>query len=240
MAATRTVILLWLVVALAWLGVPTPALAFAGPSTATPPATSEANPPATDAKPKDAPPASDAATATPEDAAASGDLTTQREQAAAATRADPSPANHHREGQLAEQAGDHAAALAAYEAELAATRDAAARTAVQADLARVRETMRGRVPDEPASTHRKELDKRWGAAKAGTVAKTTVPVATDTGPQKKDRIVRKWYFWVAIAAIAASAAAVTAIAIKASRDDKPDALDRRAKVFGLGTPALRF
>jgi hypothetical protein len=236
MAAFRTVILLWLVVALAWLGAPAHVLA-AGPASAT--TTAESTPPATET-PKEAVPPSESATATPEDAAASGDLTTMREQAAAATRADPSPANHHREGQLAEQAGDHAAALAAYEAELAATRDAAARTAVQGDISRVREAMRGRVPDEPTSTHRKELDKRWAPAKKQGTAKKAVPVAKDEGPEKKDRIVRKWYFWVAIVAIAASAAAVTGIAIKAARDDKPDSLDRRAPIFGLGTPALRF
>jgi hypothetical protein len=235
MAPIRTAILSLLVVALVWLGMPARVLASAGP---TPPA---ATPPtATEPTPKAETPPADAASATAEDAAASGDLTTMREQAAAATKADPSPANHHREGQLAEQAGDSSAALKAYEAELAVTRDAAARKSVQADVARVRETMRGRVIDEPASTHRKELDKRWGATKEGGTATSKTPVVAAPGPQKKERIVKKWYFWVAVVAIAASAAAVTGIAIEASRDDKPDSLDRRAPIIGIGTPALKF
>ncbi len=237
MAAARTALLSLLVVALVWLGMPARVLASAGPST--PP--TAAPPTATEPTPKtDAPPASDAASVTAEDAAASGDLTTMREQAKAATKADPSPANHHREGQLAEQAGDGAAALSAYEAELAATRDAAARKSVQADITRVKEAMRGRVADEPASTHRKELDKRWGTAKEPGKAKGATPIAVDPGPQKKEKIVKKWYFWVAVIAIAASAAAVTGIAVTAAKDDKPDSLDRRAPIFGVGTPALRF
>jgi hypothetical protein len=233
MAATRIVILFWLVLALV---MPTRALAFAGPASAPGPApVGDAPPPGDTSKPAAAP--TEAATTTPDDTA--GDLTTQREQAAAATRADPSAANHHRDGQLAEQAGDYAAALAAYEAELAATRDAAERTKVQADLGRVRVAMRGRVADEPKSTHRKELDARWAPVKKDDGAGKAKTIATDPGPQKKDRIVKKWYFWVAIIAIAASAAAVTGIAVKAARDDKPDALDRRG-IFGVGTPALRF
>lgn len=235
LAFPRLVILLWLVVALV---MPTRALAFAGPASAPAPApvaTPGETPPTDAAKPPA--PATEAAASTPEDAA--GDLTTQREQAAAATRADPSAANHHREGQLAEEAGDNAAALASYEAELAATRDAAARTKVQADLGRVRAAMRGRVADEPKSTHRKELDAKWTPSTKNDGAHKATPIATDPGPQKKERITKKWYFWVAIAAIAASAAAVTGIAVKAAKDDKPDALDRRAPFF-VGTPALRF
>ena len=234
MAPIRTAILSLLVVALVWLGMPARVLASAGPTppAATPPTASEPTAKA------ETPPA-DAASAT-EDAAASGDLTTMREQAAAATKADPSAANHHREGKLAEEAGDSSAALKAYEAELAVTRDAAARKSVQADVTRVRETMRGRVIDEPASTHRKELDKRWGTTKGSGTATSTTPVVAAPGPQKKDRIVKKWYFWVAVVAIAARAAAVTGIAIEASRDDKPDSLDRRAPIIGIGTPALKF
>lgn len=237
MPASRTAILSLLVVALVWLGMPVRVLASAGPSAAPPAATP---PTATEPTAKTETPPSDAASVTTEDAVASGDLTTMREQAAAATKADPSPANHHREGQLAEQAGDDAAALTAYQAELAATKDAAARKSVEADIARVREGMRGRVADEPASTHRKELDKRWGAEKAAAKPKASAPIAADPGPQKKEKIVRKWYFWVAVVAIAASAAAVTAIAITAAKDDKPDSLDRRAPIFGIGTPALKF
>ena len=71
------------------------------------------------------------------------------------------------------------------------------------------------------------------------VAKKATPVATDTGSQPKQSIVRKWYFWVAVVAIAASVGAVTGIAVKAARDDKPDALDRRG-VFGVATPKIRF
>lgn len=170
----------------------------------------------------------------------SADLTSMREQAAATLAADPSPANHRRAAQLAERAGDYAAATASYEAELAGlgSDDASARATATADLERVREQARGTVADEDASSHRAALDRAWAPAKP-TESKPPPRVAPAPKITTDDRIVRKWYFWVTLGAIAASAAAVTVIAIKASRDDKPDSLDRSGRLR-LGASGLRF
>jgi hypothetical protein len=169
------------------------------------------------------------------------DLEQARADARARTAEDPSAENHRREAELAEAAGDHAAAAEAYQAEMDALPDGdPLRARARDDVARMRDVMRGRVADEPKSTHRKELDARWAVPppKRSSVAKA-VPDAAP--PPKDDRIVKKWYFWVTIAAIAASAAAVAGIAIKASRADKPDALDRVGpRPMGLGAPGIRF
>lgn len=188
-----------------------------GPAAATPPAAEPAATPAEDP----------------------GDLTAAREAATARRVADPTPANFKAEGELAERAGDYVGARVAYEEALGRMGpDDSLRASTERDLARVRERARGVVPDEGASTHRAELDRAWAGPPPKKTAKTkSTPIA---GPAPADdRIVKKWYFWVTIGAIVASAAAVTGIAIKAARDDKPDALDRRA-VFGIGTGALRF
>lgn len=167
------------------------------------------------------------------------DLTALREQAEAAAKQSPSAANHRRVAELAERAGDFDAAAAGYRAELDAlgTDDANAREAASADLQRVRERARGTVADEGASTHRAELDRAW--APPPPPAETKPPRPAPAKVTADDRIVRKWYFWVTLGAIAASAAAVTAIAIKASRDDKPDSLDRAGQLR-LGPSGLRF
>ena len=167
------------------------------------------------------------------------DLTAAREAAAAKRTADPSPANWRAEGELAERAGDWGGASDAYQQALSRMDPQdPARAAVQEDLTRGRERARGVVADEGKSTHREELDRSW---KQPEPTKTTraKPQQLPAQAPKDDRIVKKWYFWVTIGAIVAAAAAVTGVAIKASRDDKPDSLDRRA-VFGIGTGALRF
>ena len=50
----------------------------------------------------------------------------------------------------------------------------------------------------------------------------------------RERIVKKWYFWVTILAIAASGAAITGIAIKAANDERKDSLDPSAGRVRLG------
>jgi hypothetical protein len=116
--------------------------------------------------------------------------------------------------------------------------DAAAREAARGDLQRVRDASRGRVADEPASTHRKELDEQWAPPKQEKKTKPKPKVAVEPTRDPKDRIVRKWYFWVTIVAIVASAAAVTGIAIKASRDERKDALSLGRNQGGMQGPAL--
>ncbi len=194
------------------------------PAAAAPPPAAEAPTPATAAPPTGDP----------------NDLTALREQAVETATSEPTPEHHRTVAQLAERAGDFAAAEAAYDAELAALGpdDAGARARVNDDLARVRERSRGAVADEGASTHRVALDAKWDGPSEPVTSKPSAPPAPGQA-NRDDRIVRKWYFWVTLAAIAASAAAVTGIAIKASRDDKPDALDRMGRLPMAG-PGLRF
>jgi hypothetical protein len=169
---------------------------------------------------------------------ADADPVSALEEARAATEADPSAANWHAQGVLLEQLGDYEGAAAAYSAEIDALGETAdaERTAARRDLQRVRDKARGRVDDEPASTHRAELDQQWAPTKAKP-AKSKVAPCPEPEPEPRDRIVRKWYFWVTVVAIVASAAAVTGIAIKASRDERRDALDLR-RDHGIQGPAL--
>ncbi len=176
------------------------------------------------------------ATSAPDDL----DLEQARMDARARASASPSAENFRVEAQLAEEAGDRAGAVAAYSRELEALPAGdPARARAKSDLARVRAEMRGRVVDEPESTHREALDRRWAPAKKVAPAPKGQPQPTD-GPPKDDRIVKKWYFWVTIVAIAASAAAVTGIAVRASREDRPDALDRMAPAPGMLPGGIRF
>jgi hypothetical protein len=211
-------------------------LAPAASDKATKPASSPSTEPAaTAAKPE---PAATAAKSEPAVADEAGDLTAQREAAIAERTATPTADTYHREAELAERAGDWSAAITAYQGELARLgKDDAARARAQQGLSRVRERARGVVADEGKSSHREQLDAAWAQPESKPAPSKPQPLAER--PTKDDRIVKKWYFWVTIGAIVASAAAVNGIAIKASRDDKPDSLDRRA-VFGVGTGALRF
>jgi hypothetical protein len=183
-------------------------------------------------------PAPATTTAAPVDEVDTADLTTLREQAATDVASNPTASNHRRMAELAEKAGDYEAATTHYQAELKQppANDAAGRARATADLQRVREASRGVIADEGASKHRAALDQKRSPSKPPetkppVVAQPPAKVAGD------DRIVKKWYFWVTLGAIAGAAAAVTAIAIKASRDDKPDALERMGRLSGAG---LRF
>lgn len=172
------------------------------------------------------------------------DLTSLREAAAARAAAAPTAVNFRAQAELAERAGDWSGALAALDAERGALAqdDETARARNQQDRTRVEQKQRGTVADEASSTHRAELDRKW-APPSRPLAHAPKPKPPAPGPVRDDRIVKKWYFWVTLTAIAASAAAITAIAVKAARDDKPDALDRRTRLptRGFGGPAvLRF
>lgn len=166
------------------------------------------------------------------EAPARADLSAQVDATTAAREADPSAANWRAEAEAKEAAGDFDGAADAYRGELEALpEDAAdARRKSEADWERVREASRGRVEDEPVSTHRAEFDRQW--------APPAPPEQLRPAPRPKadpnldnaqdDRIITKWYFWVTVAAIVASAGAVTGIAIKAARDERDDALDASA------------
>ena len=179
-----------------------------------------------------------------EDAAESGDLSAAVELARKARKADPSPANWHAEAKALEDAGRYTEASATYQSELdALPADAEAeRAAAKAGRQRTDALARGTVEDEPASTHREELDaKRQSSSKAGTTSPRKKRRTVEPPPPRRDddRIVTKWYFWVTVGAIVASAAAVTGIAIKAARDDEPDALGLSPRP-SMGPTLLRF
>lgn len=169
-----------------------------------------------------------------------GDLDAAEQLAAEAREADPSAANWQREGEVLEQSGEYQRAAEAYrEAKKAAGEDVEATDAADEGLARVLAAARGTVADEPASTHREELDERWAPKPPPKPEPKPEPPPVQSPPS--DRIVNKWYFWVTVGAIVASAAAVTTIAIRASRDDQPDALDSLSLDPGRrGLGVLRF
>lgn len=108
----------------------------------------------------------------------------------------------------------------------------------------MRETARGRVEDEPVSTHRAEFDRQWVPPAPPEQLRPAPRPKADPNLDKgeDDRIITKWYFWVTVAAIAASAGAVAGIAIKAARDERSDALDASAlgpmPAGRLGGPGL--
>ncbi|MCH9687435.1 MAG: hypothetical protein K0V04_38730 [Deltaproteobacteria bacterium] len=179
--------------------------------------------------------------ATVDAAVEAGDLSSARTLATQAREAEPTAATWQREGEVLEQSGEYRDAAKSYrQAKKAAGEDADALAAAEAGLSRVGEASRGIVDDEPESTHREQLDEVWDPPPPPRKADPTPPVEPVDAPPR-ERIVKKWYFWVTVGAIAASAAAVTAIAIRAARDDQPDALDslsRRPASRGLGV--LRF
>ncbi len=151
------------------------------------------------------------------------------------------------EGAALEALGDLAGAIAAYEqargllvAQIepdGASPDSAALGEIDAKLEALRERARGIVEDEPESTHRQRLDDERAARLAERNPKGPVDEAP-ADPPKKERIVKKWYFWVTILAITASGAAVTGIAIQAARQDRLDDLDRSAPLGAGGGASL--
>jgi hypothetical protein len=160
-------------------------------------------------------------------ALAAGDLSAAREQAEAARKASPSVSTWAAEAEVCERQGDLACARAARTEQRAlAPEGSPERAAAEARLAALADMSRGTATDEPASTKRAELDEQRAAREF-----VKPPPKLDKAPVKappRERIVKKWYFWVTILAIAASGAAITGIAIKAANDERKDSLDASA------------
>ncbi|MCA9663908.1 MAG: hypothetical protein KC486_36620, partial [Myxococcales bacterium] len=169
-------------------------------------------------------PSGAAAPANVDAALESGDLTSARELAVSAREADPSAANWAKEAAVHEARGDYAGAIAAWEGHRDALPedDDSGRAAAESRIADLEERSRGTVADEPASTHRDELDKDRAERLAALQPKVDEPKPKPKPPKPKERIIKKWYFWVTVAALAASAGAITGIAIQAARDEQAD------------------
>jgi hypothetical protein len=164
-----------------------------------------------------------------EAALASGDLSAARSQAEAARKASPSAASWGLLAEVCEQQEDLACARAArtQQRDLLG-KDSPERTAVEARLAALEDMSRGTVADEPASTQRAGLDQARRDRELALLPKPKVDRPKPVPPAPKEKVAKKWYFWVAILAIAASGAAITAFAVKAAKDDRPDDLDASA------------
>lgn len=175
-------------------------------------------------------PASPAAPATIEAAQELGDLSQARDLAVAAREAAPSPATWAAEAEAHAALADYGRAIGAWKAQRKAlpSDDAAGRAAASAQIKELEARARGTVADEPASTHRAELDEARAARLAALRPKPGPPKAPPKPPPPRERIIKKWYFWVTVAAIAASAGAITGIAIKAAREEQADDLDPRS------------
>lgn len=181
------------------------------------------------------------APATVEAAVAAGDLGTARDLAAKARVAEPTADNWRREAEVCQRLADYACARAAWKGHLEALPAGADREQGEAGLAALEDMSRGTVADEAASTHRAQLDKARADKEAALRPAPAVAEGPKKAPAKRERIVKKWYFWVTTIAIAAAAGAITGIAIQAARDERADDLDERARLRlqpeGLG---LRF
>ena len=183
-------------------------------------------------------PAGEAEPTSVEAALAAGDLTAARGLAESARKAAPSVASWGAEAEVCERQEDLACARAAR----AQQRDLAAkgspeRDAAAARLAVLEDMSRGTVADEPASTRRVQLDKDRADRELALLPKPKVDKPKPVAPPPKEKIVKKWYFWVTLLAIAASGAAITAFAVKAAKDDRPDDLDASAgRVRLMGPP----
>lgn len=199
---TRTIAL---VVALAL-----PRVAFAEPPTRSPSSTEA--------------PESSASEASVRAALADGDLEGARVQAVGLREADPSLANFRLEAEVHEARGDYASARVALEGARASLPedDASEREAIDAELAALDERSRGRVTDEPPSTHRERLDAERAERLAALQPPAPAPTPVDTPPRPVP-IVKKWYFWVTLTTIVGAAVAITAVAIDANVGNDSDA-----------------
>jgi hypothetical protein len=166
---------------------------------------------------------------------AGGDLSAAREQAEAARKASPSARTWAAEARVCERQGDLACARTARGQQRALARDGSPeRAEAEARLAELEDMSRGTVADEPASTRRAELDAQRSARDLVKPPAPLLDRAPVQPPPPRERIVKKWYFWVTILAIAASGAAITGIAIKAANDERKDSLDPSAGRVRLG------
>ena len=160
-----------------------------------------------------------------ESALAAGDLATARTLAEEARRADPSLANWRREAEVCGRLADYACARAAWQGYLKIAPEGE-RGEAQASLAELDDLSRGTVGDEPASDHREALDRQRAAREAALKPAPAAKEPPRPAPAKRERIVKKWYFWVSMVAIAAAAGAITGIAVQAARDEQADDLER--------------
>lgn len=164
-----------------------------------------------------------------------GDLSAAREQAEAARKASPSARTWAAEARVCERQGDLACARTARGQQRELARDGSPeRAEAEARLAELEDMSRGTVADEPASTRRAELDAQRSARDLVKPSAPLLDRAPVQPPPPRERIVKKWYFWVTILAIAASGAAITGIAIKAANDERKDSLDPSAGRVRLG------
>ncbi len=192
---------------------------------------------------------STAAAAAPQDSKAaleSGDLSSARDLAVAAREADPSPANWAREAEAATALGDYERAIAAWQGHLASLPENATnkREAATTSLEQLQQRARGTVNDEPPSSHRDEIDGDRARRIEALLPpeKPQLEEKKAPPPKPKERIIKKWYFWVTVAAIAASAGAITGIAVQAAREEQMDDLSARGGALptGPGGFVLRF
>jgi len=184
------------------------------------------------------------APATVEAALEAGDLTQAQDLAVAARKDDPSPANWAKEAEAATALGDYESAIAAWSGYREALDEDAVseRETATATIKELHEESRGAVKDEPDSTHREELDEARRARLAALAPKPEPKKDRAPPPKPKERIVKKWYFWLTVAAIAASAGAITGIAVQAAREEQMDDLSARggAVPTGPGGFVVRF
>ncbi len=174
-------------------------------------------------------PTGEAEPASVDAALASGDLMAARSQAEAGREAAPSVASWGILAEVCERQHDFACAREArtQQRDLAA-KGSPEREAATARLAALEDMSRGTVADEPASTRRAGLDKARADRELALLPKPKLDMPKPKAPPPREKIVKKWYFWVTILAIAASGAAITAFAVKAAKDDQPDDLDASA------------
>ncbi len=174
-------------------------------------------------------PTAGAAPGSVEAALAGGDLTEARSLAESARDASPSVASWGVLAEVCEQQEDFVCARAArtQQRDLAA-KGSPEREAATVKLAALEDMSRGTVGDEPASTRRAALDQARSERELALLPKPIVDKPKPAPPPPREKIVKKWYFWVTILAIAASGAAITAFAVKAAKDDQPDDLDASA------------
>ncbi len=185
-----------------------------------------------------------AAATTVDGALEAGDLRQAHDLAVAAREDDPTPQAWADEAKAATALGDYEGAIQAWSGYREALDEDAVseRETATATIKELQEESRGAVEDEPASTHREELDEARAARIAALGPKPEPKKDRPPPPKPKERIVKKWYFWLTVAAIAASAGAITGIAVQAAREEQMDDLSARggAAPTGPGGFVVRF
>ncbi len=185
-----------------------------------------------------------AAPTTVDGALEAGDLSQAHDLAVAARKDDPTPQTWADEAKAATALGDYEGAIAAWSGYREALEEDAVseRETATATIKELREESRGVVEDEPASSHREAFDQARAARIAALAPKPGPKKDRPPPPKPKERIVKKWYFWLTVAAIAASAGAITGIAVQAAREEQMDDLSVRggAAPTGPGGFVVRF